>query len=96
MITLPARAQRAFTRRALTALACIGALALSSCSAQPQADDSETAPMKVATSSASVDAKTLFTAADGSWKPNTVQIAAGLDSPATYDSVANPTNRAEH
>ena len=30
MITLPARAQRAFTRRALTALACIGALALSS------------------------------------------------------------------
>ena len=37
MVTLPARAQRAFTRRALTALACIGALALSSCSAQPQA-----------------------------------------------------------
>ena len=52
MVTLPARAQRAFTRRALTALACIGALALSSCSAQPQADDSETAPMMVATSSA--------------------------------------------
>ena len=92
MVTLPARAQRAFTCRALAALACIGALALSSCSAQPQADDSETAPMKVATSSAPVDAKTLFTAADGSWKPNTVQIAAGLDSPATYDSVATPTN----
>ncbi|MBF1642077.1 2-oxoglutarate dehydrogenase [Rothia mucilaginosa] len=92
MITLPARAQRAFTCRALAALACIGALALSSCSAQPQANDSETAPMKVATSSAPVDAKTLFTAADGSWKPNTVQIAAGLDSPATYDSVATPTN----
>jgi len=92
MVTLPARAQRAFTRRALTALACIGALALSSCSAQPQADDSETAPMMVATSSAPVDAKTLFTAADGSWKPNTVQISAGLDSPVTYDSVATPTD----
>ena len=74
MVTLPARAQRVFTRRALAALACIGALALSSCSAQPQADDSETAPMMVATSSAPVDAKTLFHAADGSWKPNTVQI----------------------
>ena len=92
MVTLPARAQRAFTRRALTALACIGALALSSCSAQPQADDSETAPMMVATSSAPVNAKTLFTAADGSWKPNTVQISAGLDAPATYDSVATPTD----
>ena len=92
MVTLPARAQRAFTRRALTALACIGALALSSCSAQPQADESETTPMKVATSSASVDAKTLFKAADGSWKPNTVQISAGLDSPVTYDSVATPTD----
>ena len=56
MVTLPARAQRVFTRRALTALACIGALALSSCSAQPQADESETTPMKIATSSASVDA----------------------------------------
>ncbi len=92
MVTLPARAQRAFTRRALTALACIGALALSSCSAQPQADDSETTPMMVATSSAPVNAKTLFTAADGSWKPNTVQISAGLDSPVTYDSVATPTD----
>lgn len=91
MVTLPARAQRAFTRRALTALACIGALALSSCSAQPQADDSETAPMKVATSSAPVDAKALFKAADGSWKPNTVQISAGLDAPATFDAVATPT-----
>ena len=33
MVTLPARAQRAFTCRTLAALACIGALALSSCSA---------------------------------------------------------------
>ena len=30
MVTLPARAQRAFTRRALTALACIGELLLRS------------------------------------------------------------------
>ena len=92
MVTLPARAQRVFTRRALTALACIGALALSSCSAQPQADESETTPMKIATSSASVDAKTLFKAADGSWKPNTVQISAGLDAPATFDAVATLTD----
>ncbi len=92
MVTLPARAQRAFTRRALTALACIGALALSSCSAQPQAEESETTPMMVATSSASVDAKTLFKSADGSWKPNTVQISAGLDAPATFDVVATPTD----
>ena len=48
--------------------------------------------MKVATSSAAVDAKTLFTAADGSWKPNTVQISAGLDAPATFDAVATPTD----
>ncbi|MDU4504455.1 MAG: hypothetical protein E7J02_15995, partial [Staphylococcus warneri] len=92
MVTLPARAQRVFTRRALAALACIGALALSSCSAQPQADESETTPMKIATSSASVDAKTLFKAADGSWKPNTVQISAGLDAPATFDAVATLTD----
>ena len=40
MVTLPARAQRAFTVAPWTALACIGALALSSCPAQPQADES--------------------------------------------------------
>ena len=55
MVTLPARHSVFFTRRALAALACIGALALSSCSAQPQADEFETTPMKIATSSASVD-----------------------------------------
>ena len=90
MLTLPARVRRPLTRRALTALACIGALTLSSCAAHEEYSDS--APItSAATPTASVDAKTLFQTADGAWKANTVQIPLGLDAPATFDAVATPT-----
>ena len=77
MVTLPARAQRAFLPcpdgSCLHRCACFGALSLPVLRLMI----SGTVPMMVATSSAPVDARTLFTAADGSWKPNTMQISAG-------------------
>lgn len=91
MLTLPARVRRPLTRRALTALACIGALTLSSCAAHEEYSDSAPVTVSAATPTASVDAKTLFQTADGAWKANTVQIPLGLDAPATFDAVATPT-----
>ena len=91
MVTFPARSRRSLTRRTLTALACIGALALSSCSAQEEYDDSDSfTPVAMASTAATFNAKSLFHADDGSWKPNTVQIPLGLDAPVPFDAVVTP------